>query len=143
MIKAFAKFLLSLCILLLSVCGQLSANAHKESTCNTPAKDSNNSAYASFSNARKDLAFIINSFPSGTKSNSCKLTATVIEYGEEEDESTSKQFLESSHYDTALLYAHLPAYFSYSIENRLLSHNKHFSFILSPGLYLLFQVFRI
>jgi len=140
MIRAFLKYLLSLCILLLSVYSHLYAQTYQGFTSYSLLKKLKGSEHASIGAVQNDQAFSFK-YASPVPEKSFKVEATDIE---EEDYKfiSFKKYLESNSYFTAAFYALALAFFFRYIKTSLL-FCKHFSYTLSQRRYLLFQVFRI
>lgn len=140
MSKAFLKHFLSLCILLLSVYGQLYAHAYQEFTRSSPIKNVSGIGVASNPTLLNANAFH-SKYASADPEKSLKLEATDIT---EEDYAfdSSQRFFGHKNYFTAAFLALVLAYFFRHIKIGLLSC-KHFSYSLSHKRYLLFEVFRI
>ncbi|WP_345160448.1 hypothetical protein [Pontibacter saemangeumensis] len=140
MVKPFLKYLLFLCVLLLSVHSQIYAQSSQEFSRISLAKVSNGSELASYGAIQADQPLKVRYF-SPSSGDSFKLEATDIE--EEEDEFVSIQkFLESNNYLAASLYALILAFFFRYIKRSLL-FCKQISYNSSLRRYLIFQVFRI
>jgi hypothetical protein len=138
MTKALMKYLLSLCILLLSGYGHLYAQPHQEGTTH-PLKGVVHAA--SIGTLQHDLAAILKvSKPSAEKERN-NLYSTESE--KEEDESLSfHKIVDNTHFIAAVFYAHALALLL-SVLARVLHFCKHFSYFSSHRLYLIFRVFRI
>lgn len=140
MIKFLIRFLLSLCILLLSGYSHLHAHAYQELSSYALIKNLKGSEHVSFRTVQNVQTFISSLSPSVTEK-SFKVEAAEIE--EEENKSVSfKKYLENSNYLTAVFYVLALAYFFRYIKTSLL-FCKHFSYTLSQRRYLIFHVFRI
>lgn len=134
------KYLLSLCILLLSVHSQLYAQPGQGFAGISLTKGSVGSGLAGYGTLQADQASKLRYFSPGTDE-SLRLEATDIE--EEEDESVSfKKILASGDYFAAALYSLLLALFFCHFKTGL-RHCKQFSHNSSKRRFLLFQVFRI
>ena len=144
MAKAVVKYLLTLCILLLSGYSQLSAGAHLGSRGHSPAVRFAGSEWNSSVASLPRPSFIVKSPSSGTKKDLTSEVAEIVEVEEEDDKSTaSKKIGASDHHFTTLFYALTAEYFSTSFKN-CLSFCKQFSLFSShPALYIILRVFRI
>ena len=144
MIKTLIKYLLSLCILLLSGYGHLSAHAYKESTFYAPLKNLQGSAQVSFDFVKNDQTFIIGSSSSGTEKENCIIEATDIKENEEEEYEliSFKKHLASSNFFTAIFCALTFGYF-YCTFKKILPFWNRLSYITSYRWYVVFQVFII
>ena len=143
MAKAFLKYLLILCILLLSGYGHLSAQISKENTVGSTIKSLYGLEVASIHTTQKDQTLVVSSSSSsGTAKENHKKVVTA-EYEIEEDDSVSfKRFLETNSYLTAIVYAFTFAYLFRCI-NKCFSITKHLSHFSSYRWHIVIQVFRI
>jgi len=141
MIKAFIKYLLPLCIFLLSGMGQLSAHAQKGSAYYASSKNLKGSAYARIGTAQPDLTTSIKSSLFNTKKVKNRLAAAENER-EEDELITFKKNAESSDFFTAVFYTQVLEYL-FSYQKSFLAFCKQFSYYSSHRWYLLFRVFRI
>ena len=142
MTKAFFKYLLTLCILLLSGYSQLSAQAHKEYASNTPIKNCSGVTLAGDGHQQNILP--LNFKPhAAVSAEESQIDLIAPGYEAEDDEFAQfKKFLESSKYYAALLFAFTLAF--------LLRHHPtgsfssgHVAYITSYRWHILLQVFRI
>ena len=140
MIKAFLKYLLLLCIILLSAYGQLSAHAYQASTSNTPIKATIGIEATAFQEAKLNQTFISTPSPSGTaKTNHKKIVAAENEVNESD---LFKKFLESSKFITAICYAFTFGFLFRHLTKGLLLC-EHLVPTASYRRHLVIQVFRI
>ena len=140
MVKEFVKYLLLLCILLLSVHSQLYVHSGQGFARITVTKGSEGPGPAHYGTLQAEQAFKVRYF-SPSPEESLRLEAADIE--EEEDEVVSfKKFLERSGYLAAAFYSLLLALFFRYFKTSLL-FCKHISYNSSKRRYLVFQVFRI
>jgi len=140
MTKAILKYLLTLCILLLSVYSHLYAHAYQELPCHSHTQRFKGAVHASLGTSHNDQGFNPR-YSLSDSEKSFRLEATDIE---EEDYGfvAFRKYLESNYYFTAVFYAIALAFFFRYIKTSLL-FCKHFSYTLSKRRYLLFQVFII
>ncbi|GEO05954.1 hypothetical protein AAE02nite_36180 [Adhaeribacter aerolatus] len=141
MIKAFLKYLLPLCIVLLAFLGQLTAHAPTDSAYLSPVNQLKRSVQASLALGQPEYSFLIKATDSDTRKGS-KIVATVEKEAEEVESSSAKKFLESSTFFTAVLSGQIFAYLFKSLE-KYLAFCKSYSSFSSHRWYLLFRVFRI
>ncbi|CAN5915810.1 hypothetical protein BH24BAC1_BH24BAC1_10490 [soil metagenome] len=138
MIRSFLKYLLSLCILLLSVYGQLYAQTYQEFDRSSLIQILKGTELASYGIQQNDLA---STYSSSDRERHLNLEATDIE--EEKNKfASSRKKVASSIFFSAAFFALLLANFFCYVKTCLLSC-KHFSYTLSKRRYLIFEVFRI
>ncbi len=134
MIKAHIKYLITLCILLLSVSSQLVANTHPRTNLHASSDDN-----------IRNLQSNINTYMSASFGNS---ENTFFDYDEkiEEDKEYSiilqKKNLENTYISSTLFYSWYNKFFL--LSNIKVSHfSKHLSHFSYHKLFIVFQVFRI
>ncbi len=141
MIHFLVRFLLSLCVLLLSEYSQLYAYPSQECNSTSFIKTSKESEQARLEFIQHDQPLIISSSPAVTERENAKINAAEIV--EEDYISISfKKYLESSHFFTALFYALTFGYCCRFIKTCLPSC-KHSIYFSSYKWYLIFRVIRL
>jgi len=142
MIKALAKYLLLLCVILLSGYGQLSARTSKESAIHAQTKYDKESENVTSDNVQKDNACIITSSTrSDTKKERQEICVAKNEVEEDEVDS-SKKHVERNYVSLSNFYALSQECFLLYIKNSL-TFCKRFSYFTSYMRYIIFQVIRI
>ncbi|RDC64956.1 hypothetical protein AHMF7616_03578 [Adhaeribacter pallidiroseus] len=141
MSRAVLQYLLSLCILLLSVYSQLYASTSQECICHSSKRTLARYAHVSDGIANGGSSKIIKATLSGTENENCKLIAAEIEE-EKHGWVSFKKYLATSNYFTTLLYGLTLSCFGLFLKKRLPS-GKHALYFSSYKWYLLFRVIRI
>lgn len=139
MMNPSMKYLLSLCILLLSSFSQLSAHINAEHTSYSPTENTEGLIPASLNAIEHSRTFMLSSYPGSE----LELRIEVTDVEEKEDEWISPlKYLESSDFSTAAFHALAFEYLSRHF-NKGSPFYGHFSHVTSHGWYILFQVIRI
>jgi hypothetical protein len=139
--KAFTKYLLLLCILLLSGCSHLYAQQWESTSSPSNQTTKGFIKGPSIGSFQNDLALHLKIAAPGAEKDQSQVYS--IESESEEDKSGSfRKMVESSIYFTALLYANILA-FLLGLLASVLHFCKHFSNFSAHRLYLIFGVFRI
>lgn len=141
MIKAFLKYVLPLCIILLAFLGQLIAHAPEGSAYFASTNQLKSSVLAGLDQVQHNHFLFIKPAGPVSKKGNYEITATEKE-AEEVESTSSKKYSESSTFFTAILAGQILQYLFSPLESYL-AFCKNFSFFTSHRWYLIFRVFRI
>jgi len=141
MLKAYTKYLLSLCILLLSVYSQLYAHTYRDGISHSSLKNQINSEQARFGTGQNSPVLARKFVLSVTEKESLKIGVAEIE--EEDNKLISfKKYLKNSNYFSTVFYALVFGFLGLFLRIHLPSC-KHSLNFPSYKLFLLFRVIRI
>lgn len=141
MIKIKGRFLLPLCILLLSIYSQVFAHTLEKRAFFSQTENLRASEHAAPGTLQAEQAFITKPSSTGTERKQVA-EAACIEI--EEDESlSSRKHAGVNYYITSIFCAQVLEFFLRSNLNKGFSFSKHFSIISSCRWHLVIQVFRI